>query len=130
MPSRHQMAILSGPLKTAESPVCMYSDVVALRTPSLQLREEIAPSGPKEAPDFQLDDVIPPVDKLIDSSSEQDDSPWITVQHRRVRSLDSAKQNKYDKNIVHFNTKKLTMEQKETVQAAAAALTEEQMMWV
>ena len=74
-----------------------------------------------------MDEVIPPIAELIDSSSEPDDSPWITVQRRHARSLDSAKQNKNDKSIVHFNTKKLTTKQKETVQAAAASLTEEQM---
>jgi len=64
---------------------------------------------------------------LDNSSSEQDDTPWITIQRRRARSLDSAKNSKYDKNVVHFKTKNLTMEQQKTVKAAAEALTKEQM---
>ena len=67
---------------------------------------------------------------MDNNSSEQDDTPWITIQRRPTRSLDSAKNSKYDKNVVHFKTKNLTMEQQKAVEAAAEALTKEQMAWV
>ena len=92
-----QTAKPSNELEKSDAPVHMYSDVVAARPPSPRAREEIAQSRPEPDPKSGPDEVTKSVVELDISSSEQDDIPWIPVQRRRARSLDSAKNSKYDK---------------------------------
>ena len=127
---RRQTTKPSNELKNSKTPVHLYSDVVASRPPSQRAREEIALDRQEPDPKSRPNEIAKSIIDLDNSSSDQNDTPWITVQRRCVRSLDSAKSSKYDKNVVHFKTKNLTMEQQKTVKAAAEALTKEEMVRV
>ena len=65
-----------------------------------------------------------------ESKNDQDQGgPWVTVQCRHVRSLDSVDTSCNNKINVHFTPKKnkLSMEQLTTVKAAESSMTEDQM---
>ena len=131
VPRRRQTAP-SDRLETTEAPVRMYSDVVASRPPSPRVREENSRQSSAEGPDLRLAKVARPSTDVSDdeSSSEQEDgTPWITVQRKRARSLDSAKKSRRNKNLAQFdiNAKnKLSTEQETVIKAATEALTKEQ----
>jgi len=127
--TRRQTSLPGDEPETAEVATRMYSDVVASRPPSPRVREENPIRHPVEpvAVMQPLTDIGDP-DSSSSEPDENNGSPWITVQRKRARSLDSAKKSRYNKNLVQFNTstRKLSTEQEKAVKAATEALTSEQ----
>ena len=125
IPAPNQKVNNPGEKPVADMTTRSYRDVAASRSPSPSVEEKLAGVPLKTAETLKNNN-----DSSSESENDQDQGgPWIAIQRRHTRSLDSVDMSCNNKINVHFTPKKnkLSMEQLTTVKAAKSSMTEDQM---
>jgi hypothetical protein len=118
-------------LETAEISISRPPSPQREETPSPELENPEIPIS-RTLPKKGKNDVALDEDKATtdieesEDESEDEDPRWTTVRRKRAQSLDSAKKNLINKNLIYLKPNTLSTEQKKVVDAATDLLTRDQ----